>query len=345
VAGADELVIGDGVGSYGLTIFTGAAQIGRISFCDTGGASSQSALFYNHSQNALFVQANSSTVALFNSTGFHPNTNNSVDLGDAANSRRWRTGYFGTSVVSPLVNGADFGTGSGAGTATTVRGGSGGTTGGNGAALNLTGGSALTGAGAGAAVNITSGNSDGATDAPNVNVTSGTSGSGKLGLLSITNTALELAEIDSTNLPTIGAAKGRLSARNDDGFTQPIWTSDDDAKHEILLSGYVSYFGISAQSLGRVASTNAIAAGFGVPTADAEILAADWVDVMSSNAGTPPTINGKSYVAVPGEAAAISLELAIFDLNTSACTATDSWIYVARIRGHGYVILFRVDIT
>jgi hypothetical protein len=94
-----------------------------------------------------------------------------------------------------------------------------------------------------------------------------------------------------------------------------------------------------------VASTNAIAAGFGVPTADAEILAADWVDVMSSNAGTPPTINGKSYVAVPGEAAAISLELAIFDLNTSACTATDSWIYVARIRGHGYVILFRVDIT
>src|SRR5690606_27194438 len=90
----------------------------------------------------------------------------------------------------------------------------------------------------GESLTITSGGATGSDPAGNVNLASGAVDTGTLGVVAITNTALELAEVDTADLTPIEAGHGRLSARDDNGFTQPVWTRDDGAEQDIPLTSF-----------------------------------------------------------------------------------------------------------
>src|SRR5690606_13911743 len=104
-----------------------------------------------------------------------PGSDDSLDLG-IAGSNRWRSGYFATSVITPLGSGKDCGAGTGAGESAVARGGAGGTTGGGRGALTVRGGNAQSGNTAGGAVSITGGGSKGTAVGGAVAITGGTGG-------------------------------------------------------------------------------------------------------------------------------------------------------------------------
>jgi hypothetical protein len=144
-ANADDLSIGDGSGAAaGMTLYSTLGAV--IYFADTlGGA--QGGFTYIHSSDTLTLLAAGDGRVQVLAASFNPQNDNAIDLGLAA--KRWVNGYFSTSVVVPLVQGVDFGVGSGAGSALVVRGGEGGTTGGAGGPLTNRGGNAQSGNAAG----------------------------------------------------------------------------------------------------------------------------------------------------------------------------------------------------
>lgn len=172
-ANADDLVVGDGTATArGATFYSTLAS--AIYFADTAGGR-QGGIFYVHASDTLAFRAADGDRLALSSTALAPGSDDSLDLG-IAGSNRWRTGYFATSVITPLVSGKDFGAGTGAGESTVARGGDGGTTGGVGGAMTVRGGNAQSGNTAGGAVSITGGGSKGTAVGGAVAITGGTGG-------------------------------------------------------------------------------------------------------------------------------------------------------------------------
>lgn len=343
-AGADELVIGDGSGAFGATVFTSNATSGSLRFTDTAGTY-QGAVYYDHSTDSLGLYAGGAARASVASTGIHPAATATYDLG--LTGTRWRTAYLSASVTVPVLTGGDFGTGTGAGTALVVTAGDGGTTGGAGATLTLRGGDAQAAAGGGGPLALRSGNSDGATDAPNITMASGTSGSGDVGVVQITNTCLEIAEAAAMPGPAIAAGFGRFGVRND-APTRPIFEDDAGETHTMALvgqfTGFQNFTWLSDETVTNgLASVNLSAGGLAFPTVLGEITASDWVDYTGAAAGTPPTINGYSFSAVAGEGATIGIRVVTVDLNTTGSTVGDRWLLMLRTTTAGDVIFAKVE--
>lgn len=249
-------------------------------------------------------------------------------------------------ILAPELTGGDFGEGNGNGTWLELRGGDGGDAGGDGGSLDGRAGDALAGDSLGGTLRWRSGNSKGTSNGTNVEFSVGSVDTGKLGVVQITNTALGLPELDPADLVPIEPGQIRLAARDDGGFSQPIMVDDSNASHDLVYRGFISYWGFTPQSLAAGnASIIAIATGFGHPTSDAEILEADWIDPTGNNSGSPPAVNGRSFTTAPSVGATIEMDVIVFDLDTTLCTATDVWVYAARARGCGPTILFVAAIT
>jgi hypothetical protein len=210
-ADGDDVVIGDGTpDNHGLTFFTGPAAIGGVYFTDTAGTW-QGAVTYNHTTNLLNLGAVSAVRAVVASTGIHPNTTNSVDLGTS--TVLWRSIYLTNTAFAPNVRTIDA-TGASAGPTLLIQPGAGGPSGGAGGPLSILGG-AGGGAGAGGAVTITGG-LGGATDGDggNLTLTSGApQGSGNPGDLSILGAAAVSGNIEGGDISILagdssGSANG-----------------------------------------------------------------------------------------------------------------------------------------
>lgn len=254
-----------------------------------------------------------------------------------------------TSTTTPVVTGGDFGTGTGAGTAATMHGGDGGSTGGAGAAATFRGGDAQAGDTAGGAATLRSGNSTGTVDAPNVELSSGSVGTGNLGVVKITNTCLEIAEAATVPGPTIGAGVGRIWVRSD-APSRPVFTDDAGTDHDYALVGQYTAFQnfttLAAETVPEaLASTNLQAGGLGFPTAVGQIVAADWVNYTGANVGAAPSINGYAFSTIAGEGATIGINVVTVDLDTTLSTAGDTWLFLLRTSTAGDVIFARVDIV
>ncbi len=85
---ADELVIGDGVGSRGVTIFSGTSAISRIVFADTAAAEDGS-FGYEHASQKFFWKVGGSTELHLDAAAFFPDSDAGLDLG--IDGTRWAT--------------------------------------------------------------------------------------------------------------------------------------------------------------------------------------------------------------------------------------------------------------
>lgn len=270
-----------------------------------------------------------------------------------------------TSVQAPLVVGGDYGTGTGAGTALTVRAGDGGSTGGVGAALTIRGGNALSGATAGGAVQVAGGDSTGSGasgsmtvksgdcqgstgNASNVILASGTVNSGTLGVVQISNTCLEIAEAAAVPGATIGAGYGRFWVENT-APSRAKFTDDTNASHTVALIGQFTTFqnftSLYAENVAEgLGTVNLVAGGLGFPTSTGQIVAVDWVDYAAANIGSAPSINGYSFGSVAGAAATLGINSVTIDLDTSLSSAGDNWLFLMQTTTAGVVIFARVAI-
>ena len=91
---ADNLQVGTGSGSNGITIYSGTSDNGSFYFADgsSGSAAYRGFIEYNHNADALYFGSAGGTAAYFDSSrNFLPNANNSRDLGSS--SVRWRNIY------------------------------------------------------------------------------------------------------------------------------------------------------------------------------------------------------------------------------------------------------------
>lgn len=90
-AGSDELVIGDGTAAdFGLTIFTGLGNSGRVVFADTiGGA--QGVFRYSHTAGSFFWSIESSEELVLSGTALGPAVDGGLDLGGSG--ARWEKGF------------------------------------------------------------------------------------------------------------------------------------------------------------------------------------------------------------------------------------------------------------
>lgn len=92
---SDDLVIGDGTGHFGITIFAGAAHFCNIAFTDTAGVN-QGGLAYSTSGDQLFFRAGGSLRAYVSSAGFMPVATATYAMGSTGS--RWYRAYFSDMV-------------------------------------------------------------------------------------------------------------------------------------------------------------------------------------------------------------------------------------------------------
>lgn len=93
---ADDIVIGNGDAvDYGITIFTGASQTGRLVFIDTAG-SNQGVVSYDHSNTRFVWTVETSDEMILTNTVLGPISDDGLSLGDA--SLRFLDGFFGGDV-------------------------------------------------------------------------------------------------------------------------------------------------------------------------------------------------------------------------------------------------------
>ena len=91
---ADNLQVGTGSGSNGITIYSGSSNNGSFYFADgsSGNEAYRGFIEYSHSSDALNFGSGGNTAAYFDSSGhFLPSSNNAKDLGST--SLRWRNIY------------------------------------------------------------------------------------------------------------------------------------------------------------------------------------------------------------------------------------------------------------
>jgi hypothetical protein len=248
------------------------------------------------------------------------------------------------SVIAVLVLGGDFGVGSGAGTAITLRGGDGGTTGGAGAVATVRGGDAQANNDPGGVLALRSGNSDGTADAPNITVSSGTSGSGDVGVLKLTNTCLEIAEASTVPGPTIGAGTGRIWV-SDDVPSEPRFTDDTDVSRYLITTTYQPISILIENVTNGLASTVIPTGGLGYPAALSDILGTDWVDFTTVNVGSPPAINTYTFGTISGDGAVFSLQTVSVDLDTTGSSVGDGWALLLDTKRSGLIILLRITLV
>ena len=94
---ADNLQIGTGSGTNGMTIYSGSSNAGTIYFADGNSGTAQYAGFieYNHNQNFLYFGTGGATAAYFdNSQHFVPNVDSTHDIG--LTGKRWRNVFADT---------------------------------------------------------------------------------------------------------------------------------------------------------------------------------------------------------------------------------------------------------
>lgn len=82
---ADDLVIGDGSGDFGLTIYTSTTGAGRIVFVDTA-AGAQGFIGYEHNNTHFAFGVEGSTALILSGSDLSPNDDGDLSLGDAASS-------------------------------------------------------------------------------------------------------------------------------------------------------------------------------------------------------------------------------------------------------------------
>ncbi|MFO7567167.1 MAG: hypothetical protein R6X02_31265 [Enhygromyxa sp.] len=84
---ADDLVVGNGVSSRGVSVVSGSTSSGYLFFARSG-ASVAGGVTYSHNSNTLSLYAGGGSRVRVDSDGLHPGANNLRDLGST--SRRWR---------------------------------------------------------------------------------------------------------------------------------------------------------------------------------------------------------------------------------------------------------------
>ena len=106
-AGADDLVIGDGSGDYGLTIFTNDAGTAKINATDATG-SEVGTIDYAHSSNTWSFGTAGSVRMQIDSAGIRPSSNGADDLGSssAAWGELWLTDFVDIEESAGVPGGA-----------------------------------------------------------------------------------------------------------------------------------------------------------------------------------------------------------------------------------------------
>ena len=93
-SGSDDLVIGDGSGNRGLSVISGTASLGLLTFHDAFNTTRTGGLEYDHSDNSLGLRANNLKSVIVSSSGHMlPTSNNTYDLGST--TEVWRNVYTG----------------------------------------------------------------------------------------------------------------------------------------------------------------------------------------------------------------------------------------------------------
>ena len=285
-ANADDLTVGDGVGARGISVFSANNLSGNIYFADPDSATS-GLLRYNHFADRFEIGVAGGFKFNLEDDNISPLLTNAYDIGTSTYA--WRTGYFETSLLVPLVQSRDFGAGAGSGNPLTVRAGDGGTSGSgsDGGDLTIRAGDAQAGNSAGGTLALKSGASNGSSDAGDIELSSGLApGSGAdLGVVRITNTGLEIAESASTPGRAITAGNGRYWVEDTTPST-PKFTDDAGGEHTFAYASEVIAQVVWEQDWAALADSGVLADGA------VDVGGKSFTLVNSANCGTKQITNG-----------------------------------------------------
>ena len=100
LSSADDLILGDGTADRGITVYSGAASFGRVSFADAVGVAA-GGVGYDHSTDYLAFVAGTTTVARVQSSGLVPHVDAVSQLG--LSSQQWTSGWFSVGLNAPTI--------------------------------------------------------------------------------------------------------------------------------------------------------------------------------------------------------------------------------------------------